>query len=223
MCLNTLIMENINETIEVEVENKIYKIRVKEMDGKIFEVDKEVETRIIEEVGSVESSDEEDFRESSDEEVPEGFSDEEFEEAFEESIIRESSPEAEGPDKKRDNIINDLNGAFLKSSDSTHKKVSPSRNGYMPHEKIPQVDSQTERVNSPNPILMGPMTEDKNKNKFTGKESDTQRERSPTEDRGSGNKLVGASLNKINTSQENKFESNEIEEKAKVVMAKAGG
>ncbi|KAI3790431.1 hypothetical protein L2E82_03463 [Cichorium intybus] len=77
----------------VEINHKIFKVRVKEVDRNIISQEDEDVQNLEENQVEEESSEEEDAIDSSEDESPEGFSDEESEGMFEESIIRYSSPE----------------------------------------------------------------------------------------------------------------------------------
>ncbi|KAI3680368.1 hypothetical protein L2E82_50353 [Cichorium intybus] len=114
--------------IKIEVDNKLYTIRVKEVENKIVEEEDETEEHKDEDDGD-QSEGDNSFNTTEDD-SPEGFSDEENDESLEYSIIRESSPEMEYynqacdtlckemkfNNQKRDDIIKEINESFGDSS-----------------------------------------------------------------------------------------------------------
>ncbi|KAI3780037.1 hypothetical protein L2E82_09892 [Cichorium intybus] len=105
-------MEIINETIEVQVKQKVYQIRIKEMEKNI--VKWEEENTVCRKVGVEEelSSEEGDNFDVSEIESTEEYSDEESQAESIETICRESSPEIDFNYDKREVLINKINENF---------------------------------------------------------------------------------------------------------------
>ncbi|KAI3765859.1 hypothetical protein L2E82_15905 [Cichorium intybus] len=100
----------------IEVDKRRFSIRIQEVDRKVFDYDEESlsgheDDHEVYNKNS-DSSEEEDSTGPSDEESAAGFSVGEFDDACEDSIIRESSPEVENNDDRRDNIIKKINDKF---------------------------------------------------------------------------------------------------------------
>ncbi|KAI3767850.1 hypothetical protein L2E82_18279 [Cichorium intybus] len=166
----------ITKIIEVETEEElIQNLKLKLMDKR-----KEIGEEEGEEFS--ESSEEEESLESSDDDSPVGLSDEEFEEAFEDPIIRESSPEVENFDVKREEIIKKLNGNFIKSTDILDDKENLNDNDNAFQTNGGMLGCQLEKEGSPSPTKSAPMVDGNN---YIETDFSTQRINSPIEDYGS--------------------------------------
>lgn len=88
MCIKTAILENISETIDVLIGQNSFKVRVKEIDGKLFDQSPTI-TKDEDEEEDGEFDDEDPFM-SSDEDESENISDEEYDEAYSESVVQET-------------------------------------------------------------------------------------------------------------------------------------
>ncbi|KAI3790360.1 hypothetical protein L2E82_03343 [Cichorium intybus] len=109
-------MEFIHESIEIKVDKRRFTVRAQEVDRKIFTFEKEKNlSQGDENEGNnqeSESSEEEDGLGLSDEESVAGGLEGEFEDSFEETIMRESSPEMDDNDDRREILIKNINEVF---------------------------------------------------------------------------------------------------------------
>ncbi|KAI3779500.1 hypothetical protein L2E82_09221 [Cichorium intybus] len=155
-----------------------------------------------------ESSEGEDLIESSDDDSPAGLSDEDFEDTLDDSIIRESSPEEENSDVRHAEIIQKLNGKFMKLTDILHEKENLNEFDNVSQINGGKLGGQIEKESSPSPIKTTPLVDG---NKNVEMDLNTQRINSPIQDCGSFIKNTDAqNAEDINTPG-NKKDENEVD------------
>ncbi|KAI3671803.1 hypothetical protein L2E82_53249 [Cichorium intybus] len=200
-------MDIIHETIEVQVDHKKFTVRIQEVENTVFiPVEESLEIKEVGEEQGEENSDssEEDFPEASHEDSP-FISDDEVDGDFDEAIIRESSPEMEYSNDKREETIKKINASFKKLSDQTHdaefynnKDCADhvdgefyNNNDCAEHVEGGMLGRQKEKKSSPSHIKSAPTVD---VNKLCNAEKTTQTLNNPIEESGS-------SINNSATSQ----------------------
>ncbi|KAI3766566.1 hypothetical protein L2E82_16630 [Cichorium intybus] len=147
------------KSFNIQVEQSRFLIRAKEMEGSIVEDEQESEGYRKEE--DEVSSEELDVQESSEEEESDGFFDDDFDGIYEESITRESSPEWEGQNQKRENIIR----TFNKEMEYSRKKEFSEKKDYLNDQEMVHTEGNLNSVIMGNPTSPSPTRLSPNPNK----------------------------------------------------------
>ncbi|KAI3740346.1 hypothetical protein L2E82_30774 [Cichorium intybus] len=181
LCVKTKSTEVICETIDIEVEKRMFQVRV-ELGNSSFQFDEESEYHEEDSRVEFESSEEE----LSGDDSPDDYSDEEIDETFEESIIRESSPEIESNYHARDEFINFFNKEINRPTSSEEKLVFLEKGGINlinsdQGENI-LLDTQIHKCGSPSHFLVDLQKDGSTGPKEIGIDK-TQKEKSPTEEK----------------------------------------